>query len=72
MRPLRWWAESAPLPGWNRFEVSENLGVTAVIPVAPVVTSQSDPTTSNRKTAHDTELNIVKTQLCGLPMKCAL
>ena len=38
VRPLRWWAESAP-PGWDRVKVSENLGATAVAPVAPVVTS---------------------------------
>ena len=31
-------AESAP-PGWNRVKVSENLGATAVAPVAPVITS---------------------------------
>ena len=31
-------AESAPL-GWNRVKVSENLGATAVAPVAPAVTS---------------------------------
>ena len=38
MRPLRWWAESAP-PGGNRVKVSENLGATSVAPVAPVDTS---------------------------------
>ena len=38
LRPLRWWAESAPL-SWDRVKVSENLGGTAVAPVAPVVTS---------------------------------
>ena len=38
LRPLRWWAESAPLV-WDRVKVSENLGATAVTPVAPVVTS---------------------------------
>ena len=38
MRPRQWWAESAPL-GWNRVKVSENLGVTAVAPIAPVDTS---------------------------------
>ena len=38
MRPLQWWAESAPL-GWDRVKVSENLGATSVAPVAPVVTS---------------------------------
>ena len=38
MRPLRWWAESAP-PGWDRVKVSKNLGATAVAPVAPVDTS---------------------------------
>ena len=38
MRPLRWWAESTP-PGWDRVKVSENLGATAVAPVAPVNTS---------------------------------
>ena len=26
-------------PGWNRVKVSENLGATAVVPVAPVDTS---------------------------------
>jgi hypothetical protein len=26
-------------PGWNRVKVSENLGATAVAPVAPAVTS---------------------------------
>ena len=40
MRPLRWWAESAP-PGGNRVKVSENLGATSVAPVAPVDTSLS-------------------------------
>ena len=38
MRPLRWWAESAP-PGGDRVKVSENLGATSVAPVAPVDTS---------------------------------
>ena len=38
VRPLRWWAESAP-PGWDRVKVSENLGATAVAPVAPADTS---------------------------------
>ena len=38
VRPPRWWAESAT-PGWNRVKVSENLGATAVVPVAPVDTS---------------------------------
>ena len=38
MRPLRWWAESAP-PGGDRVKVSENLGATSVAPVAPVNTS---------------------------------
>ena len=33
----KWWAESAPL-GWNRVKVSENLGATAVAPVALVDT----------------------------------
>ena len=32
------WAESVP-PGWNRIKVSENLGATAVVLVAPLVTS---------------------------------
>ena len=36
--PLRWWAKSAP-NGWNRVKVSENLGATAVAPVALVDTS---------------------------------
>ena len=38
MRPLQWWAESAP-PGGDRVKVSENLGATSVAPVAPVDTS---------------------------------
>ena len=38
MRPLRWRAEFAPL-GWDRVKVSENLGTTAVAPVAPADTS---------------------------------
>ena len=38
MRPLRWWAESAP-PGGDRVKVSENLGATSVAPVAPGDTS---------------------------------
>ena len=38
VRPRQWWAESASL-GWNRVKVSENLGATAVTPVAPVDTS---------------------------------
>ena len=38
VRPLQWWAESAPL-GWDRVKVSENLGATWVALVAPVVTS---------------------------------
>ena len=38
VRPLRWWAESAP-PGWDRVKVSENLGATSVAPVAPADTS---------------------------------
>ena len=38
VRPLQWWAESAP-PGWDRVKVSENLGATAVAPVAPADTS---------------------------------
>ena len=38
MLPLRWWAHSAP-PGCNRVKVSENLGATAVAPVAPADTS---------------------------------
>ena len=37
-RPRRWWAKSAPF-GWNRVKASENLGATAVAPVAPVDTS---------------------------------
>ena len=35
LRPLQWWAESAP-HGGDRVKVSENLG--AVAPVAPVDT----------------------------------
>ena len=31
------WAESVP-PGWNRIKVSENIGATAHVPVAPLVT----------------------------------
>ena len=42
MRPLRWWAESAP-PSWDRVRVSENLGATAVAPVAPADTSLHIP-----------------------------
>ena len=38
MRPLQWWAESAP-PGGDMVKVSENLGPTSVAPVAPVDTS---------------------------------
>ena len=38
VRPLRWWAESATT-GWNRVKGPENLGATAVVPVAPVDTS---------------------------------
>ena len=38
MRPLRWWAESAP-PGGDRVKVSENSGATVVIPVASEYTS---------------------------------
>ena len=39
MRPLQWWAESAPLPGGDRVKVFENLGAILVAPVAPVDTS---------------------------------
>ena len=39
VRPLRWWAESAPPPGWDRVKVSENLSATEVAPVAPADTS---------------------------------
>ena len=38
VRTCQWWAESAP-PGCNRVKVSQNLGATAVAPVAPVDTS---------------------------------
>ena len=38
VQPLRWWAESAS-HGWDRVKVSENLGTTAVVLVAPVDTS---------------------------------
>ena len=38
MRPLQWWADSAP-PGGDRVKVSEYLGATSVAPVAPVDTS---------------------------------
>ena len=38
LRPLQWWAESAPL-GQDRVKVSENLGATSVAPVAPADTS---------------------------------
>ena len=37
VQPLQWWAESA-IRGWNRVKVSENLGRTVVVPVAPVDT----------------------------------
>ena len=40
VQPLDRGAESAPL-GWNRVKVTENLGVTEVAPVAPVVTSMN-------------------------------
>ena len=33
--------QNLPPPGWNRVKASENLGVTAVAPVAPVDTSLS-------------------------------
>ena len=39
MRPLQWWAESAPPPGGDRVKVSENLGAIFVAPVSPVDTS---------------------------------
>ena len=39
MQPLRCRWQNLPHPGWNRVKVSENLGVTAVAPVAPAVTS---------------------------------
>ena len=38
VQPLRWWGRICP-PGWNRVKASENLGATAVPPVAPAVTS---------------------------------
>ena len=38
MRPLQWWAESAPFGG-ERVKVSENLGATSLALVAPVNTS---------------------------------
>ena len=31
--------QNLPSPGWNRVKASENLGATAVAPVAPAVTS---------------------------------
>ena len=31
--------QNLPPPGWNRVKASENLGATAVAPVAPAVTS---------------------------------
>ena len=37
-QPLRWWGRICP-PGWNRVKISEDLGATAVAPVALVVTS---------------------------------
>ena len=48
MRPLRWWAESAP-PGGDRVKVSENLGATSVAPVAPMDTSLQSPMDSKKK-----------------------
>ena len=36
MRPLRWWAVSAPTGG-DKVKVSENLSASAVIPIALVV-----------------------------------
>ena len=41
MRPLQWWAESAPPPGGDRVKVSENSVATSVAPVAPVDISLS-------------------------------
>ena len=38
MRPLQWWAESAP-PGGDRVKISENSVATSVAPGAPVDTS---------------------------------
>ena len=38
LRPLQWWAESAPYGG-DRVKVSENVGATTVAPVAPMDTS---------------------------------
>ena len=38
LQPLRWWAKSAVIV-WDSVKVFENLGATAVAPVAPVVTS---------------------------------
>ena len=49
MRPLQWWAESAPPPGGDRVKVTENLGATSVAPVAPVDTSLG---WANRKKGH--------------------
>ena len=41
--PRRWWAEYAPPPSaWNGVKVSDNLGATVVVLVAPVDTSLND------------------------------
>ena len=53
VQPLRCWAESAP-PGRNRVKVFENLGATAVTPVAPVVKSLN---------MNLMKINVVKTQV---------
>ena len=42
MEPLRWWVVGRIyplLPGGDRVKVTENSGVTVVVPVAPVDTS---------------------------------
>jgi hypothetical protein len=50
MRPLQWWADSAP-PGGDRVKVSEYLGATSVAPVAPVDTSLTSTVESQFKKA---------------------
>ena len=62
MRPLQWWAESAP-PGLNRVKVSENLGATEVAPVAPADTSllQNLPPTNGQIRFHCNERTLIQT-----------
>ena len=61
MRPLRWWAQSAPPPGGDRVKVSENLGATSVTPVAPVDTSLPKfSSLSQAEMVYETDINILE------------